>query len=587
MKEGIIILGRKRKIQQNRVRWGLRSRIFGYFVLLVIVPFAIFNIFYYQVYENYAKERYGLYNLELLKNVQRQIDQASQEIVNGTMVYYYSGMVDLIAQSDITQADIRDIKAELGSMKNSFNNISSIYLVNDQLNIRVGNNYKDFLAKVEPYNSEVIHAGGRRVWLPTQYLLPKKGSGYQLILGKSLNTKLKKNVAILYIVLDTNKIVKAFDNLNHQAGVKYLIDDQHRVIYSTQTDEIGQPLASALIPHSDSKNGYYIGQFEQVKSLIVYHQSYQNNWASIIVVPLKTVLSEYNPIKLSHLIMSLIYVLFIIILFLQIERQVLNPIRILTKATDSVARGRFNRPIELSHMGELELLNQHFDQMTQQIEQLIKKNEKEIREKNDFKIKILLSQLNPHFIFNTLNTIKWMAVINKQDNIQELTQALIHMLMMLARVEDDHYYLDSEMKLVQQYAIIQKARFMNFDISFEIEASAQYCKIRKFLVQPVVENAILHGFSKGTKRKGKIEVKAYCDQQLHIVVLDNGNGFDVDKWRQTGSAGGKEHASIALNHIEQIIKLDYGEQYQLVIQSQLGEGTKVEYILPILREEEQ
>ena len=94
-------------------------------------------------------------------------------------------------------------------------------------------------------------------------------------------------------------------------------------------------------------------------------------------------------------------------------------------------------------------------------------NEKAIAEKNNFQIQALTAQLQPHFLYNALNTIKWTAVINKQENIQKLTEALVYILMNAVKGKGEDYTLEDELELIEQYAVIQKARFLNFVIEYE------------------------------------------------------------------------------------------------------------------------
>ncbi len=573
---------------EKKSRWskiGLRSKIFMFFTMFVIIPFILFTFLYYNIYQNYAKETYGKYSLQSISAVQEQIDRRSQELVNGTMMFYFNGVVNQVAQTPIDNHSIDEIQSNLSSMMNSFSSISSMYLVNNHINIQTGVNYREFLEIVKPYEESIVQNGGRHTWLPVQYLLPKSNSGYKLIMGKSLNTSNKKNLAILYLVIDIEHIASAFDNMYDEAGVQFLIDKEGGIMYSSETDRISEKIDKNLFLEG-RKKAYYIKEFENEKSLIIYDISYQTGWISAVIIPFREILKGYDTIRFLHLIISLIYIVFLVLMLYEIERHVFKPIRALIDVTDSFASGNMTASVKIYDMGELGQLNSHFNKMTKQIDYLIKKNEKEIKEKNNFKMQALMSQLNPHFVYNTLNTIKWLAVINKQDNIRNVIEALTHTLMTAARVDDEHYSLQDELHLIQNYAVIQKVRFMNFDIIFEVDEEAKNCKIRKFLIQPVIENSIIHGFSKGKKRSGEIHIKAYCDDKLHIIVKDNGNGFDVLKWRYKSHQSNINHTNIALHNIEQIIKLEYGEEHKLIIESEIGKGTAVEYLLPIKKEGE-
>ena len=235
--------------------------------------------------------------------------------------------------------------------------------------------------------------------------------------------------------------------------------------------------------------------------------------------------------------------------------------------------------------GELKNLSEHFNSMTDKINILIKHNQEVINEKNNFKMQILMAKLHPHFIFNALNTIKWMSVINHQENIQKLTEALIYILMNNAGDKKEDYSLKDEEELIKQYAVIQKARFMNFEIEWDLAEETLDCRIFQFLLQPVVENAIVHGFKRGMTRGGKVKISSRIrNGMLEIAITDNGCGFDVAQWENSNERQ-KNHTNIGLRYIKQIIKLEYGAEYDMEIQSQPGVGTSVYYQIPVRKQE--
>ena len=206
----------------------------------------------------------------------------------------------------------------------------------------------------------------------------------------------------------------------------------------------------------------------------------------------------------------------------------------------------------------------------------------EVEEKNRQKLRVLSAQLTPHFIYNALNTIKWVAVLNHQENIQKLIESLSYVLMSAARDDEAGYCVEDELKLVENYAVIQKARFMNFELVIEKDESCQKCRMRKFLLQPIIENAVVHGLGKGKIKNTEIHVKVWADGNLHIIVEDKGVGFDVEEWRRKPEKN-PEHTNIGIKNVEEMIRIEYGDAYGIWIESEPGKGTKVAYLLPEIR----
>lgn len=562
---------------------GIRGRIITSFILLVILPFVMLAGIIYSAYQNYAKGAYGSYMLEALSAAQKQLDEKSEMLVESSMMYYYNELVNLISSENINE-DLRlDIHSKLASVIHTYPDISSVYLECDNQVIYAGVEYQDFMKYVKPYEEELIKEKGRHVWLPVTYLLPKKESGYKFIMGKVLNGENKKNIGRLYLVTNAEKMSSAISEVKKLGGEQYLVDDENYIMYCSDKGKITTQLETSDLTLS-KKQEYYIAKINGEKSLIAYYKSYKTNWVLISAIPMSFVLRDLIPITVLMVFVSVIYILFLVFMLILLEKKMFRPIRNLTVQMELFAQGNLNAYVVENAIGELGKMEHHFNKMTVRITDLIKNNEEEVKEKNNFKMQALVAQLNPHFIYNSLNTIKWLAVINKQDNIQKMTDALIKILMNATRSGTDYYTLGDEIELIQNYAVIQKARFMNFDIKYQIAECAMSCQIRRFLIQPVVENAIVHGFARGAKRCGEILIRVGCSEFLEIEVIDNGCGFDVESWRNEKQKEDKNHTNIALKNIEQIITLEYGKEYSIDIVSIQATGTTVKYILPVIKE---
>lgn len=559
----------------------MRKLLIGTFVIFMMIPFAVIFVIYLNVSQEYAKKSYGNYLSQSLTAVQKQIDDSCERLVDGTMNFYHNGMVELLANHSVTESDRLIIQSKLEDILNSFSgSVSAIFIKQKDKIYSTGVAYQDVLETVEPYEEKIIEKKGRHIWIAPCNLLPKKNSGTKVILGKSLNGTNKKNIAQAYLVIDVEEFTDAFDQKELAAVSKYLFDANQNQMYQQSTDDNKMKLNQEQL-NTAYKDSYDIVKFEHTRYLFVQKQSRKTNWISCISIPMKEVVQDFNPIKVTMGVLAGIYLLFLLAMLFLLEKYMVLPVKSLARHMDSFAGGNFDISIEAPAIGELDSLNQHFNQMTVRIMELIKRNEQEVQEKNEFKMQTLRAQLSPHFMYNSLNTIKWMAVINKQENIEKLTGALIQLLMSHTKGKEENYKLKDEILLIQNYAVIQKARFMNFDIRFQIEEDVMECSIVKFLLQPIVENAIIHGFARGKKRRGIITITACKDPELYIWIEDNGIGFDVEKWKNSEKILSEDHTNIAINNISQIILLEYGSAYGITIESEPGRGTKVVYHLPL------
>jgi len=205
--------------------------------------------------------------------------------------------------------------------------------------------------------------------------------------------------------------------------------------------------------------------------------------------------------------------------------------------------------------------------------------------KNNEKMKVLSMQIGPHFIYNTLNSIKWMAAVNKQPNIKKMVESLIKLMVSVTYNTNEEIYLHEEIELIKYYCYIQKVRYMNFDIVYNISEDARNCRVIKFILQPVIENCILYAFS-GKADGGVIEISAEVQDMLYITIKDNGSGFDTSILNDVEKSNKDKPDHIGLQNVIERIHLNYGNNYGLIISSEIGEGTTVTVKLPIIRDEE-
>ena len=514
--------------------------------------------------------------MQSVEIIQDQIDDEYGRIVDVTMSFYNTGLANFLEEGKMSEEDEVVVSAKLKDIMDSYNGkVTSIYLVHDEKTYFTGVYYQDFIETVVPYEQKVEDKRGRHIWVGPFRLLPHSKSGIKLVLGKSINGVDEKNIAQAYLVVDIEEFTKYFGRKELDGVSWELSSASQELLYSTEVGGMNTQQAS-------QKNGYSILKEGGINYLTVHNKSARSGWVIDTKIGLHKLSRGFESIKVMFWILAGVYVIFLIVILILLEKYIILPIRILTDYTDSFAEGSLDVMTTTPAIGELKRLNRHFNKMTVRIVDLMHRNEHEVKEKNEFKMQTLRAQLSPHFMYNSLNTIKWMALINKQQNIQDLTSALIQLLMDHTRGKEEDYTLADEIKLIENYSIIQKSRFMNFDIKIDIAKEVLDCKVTKFSLQPIVENSIIHGFVRGKKRRGMIEITAYKDNGLHIIVEDNGVGFDVNNLRRPDDVADKEHTHIAIANIQQIIAIEYGKEYGLSIYSEKDKGTRVEYNLPAL-----
>lgn len=246
---------------------------------------------------------------------------------------------------------------------------------------------------------------------------------------------------------------------------------------------------------------------------------------------------------------------------------------------------------------EIGLLNQSFLKMEADIKRLFARAEKESKEKEQYQLDFLRAQLNPHFLFNTLNMIRWMALVQKMNNIVESIDALGSMLNYSMKKGEPFVTLREELDNLRGYVKIQNYRYGNqIVVESSIPPELETYRLMRFILQPVVENALLHAFEK-TDSIGTIQIHAHCeDNTLVIRVIDDGTGIPLEKLEELNGllhANNKNEAwyaetfnGIGLVNVSRQIQMNYGSAYGLSFLSDGTNGTEVRYTLPILVQED-
>ena len=224
--------------------------------------------------------------------------------------------------------------------------------------------------------------------------------------------------------------------------------------------------------------------------------------------------------------------------------------------------------------------------MALHIQELLTQMEQMYEQRKNIEISLLQSRINPHFLYNTLDSIRWMAVIQKSRNIEQITRALENLLRNVAKGTDDKISLRQELALVEDYVHIQKVRYVEvFDYLCQVPEELLSCSIVKFTLQPIVENAIFHGVEpKGEFGEIRISARSGSDGDLFLTVEDNGVGMTPEELQKLKD-NLQNHNKNSLNgmgvaNVDARLKLIYGPSYGLLYESAPGEYTRVTIHIP-------
>lgn len=323
------------------------------------------------------------------------------------------------------------------------------------------------------------------------------------------------------------------------------------------------------------------------KRLFVAYQAEGTGWILVQSVP-RTQFDRQNSVFVFlFAFVVLAMVLLVVLILVLVDRTVNTPISRIQRRLAVIAQGDFGFEPSIEFRNELGEIGRGINAMSRNIEQLIIRRIQDERAQKDLEFKMLQSQINPHFLYNTLNSIKWMAGIQKSQGIGEMAGSLAVLLKHVAKGTDELITLGQELDLVREFCTIQDFRtggLARLKVVLD-EPSLEECRVLKFTLQPLVENALQHGIEP-TGRPGTILIHAHQnDGDLQIDVTDDGAGIPAAQipliLTQEATPHDRSFNPVGLKNVDDRIKLRFGPGYGLAIQSQVGVFTTVQVRIPL------
>ncbi|MBO7136135.1 MAG: sensor histidine kinase [Spirochaetaceae bacterium] len=278
--------------------------------------------------------------------------------------------------------------------------------------------------------------------------------------------------------------------------------------------------------------------------------------------------------------------------FITVSDAIQKPISDMENLSTKVANGDLMARIDIPHVKELDRLAENLNTMTEQIDVLIKKNMEEQKNFQKAEMKALQAQITPHFLYNTFDTIVWLAEEEKTDKVVKITKAFSDFLRISLSRGHEWITIAQELDHIKNYLTIQKIRYADI-LNYKIDAdeSLMELKMIKLILQPLVENAIYHGI-KNKRGRGELTVTVhYADEKrtsIRFTVEDNGAGFTEERLAQVrselnaGSSDSEKLTSVyGLYNVNKKLRLYYGEKTEgLIIESEAGKGSRISFVIP-------
>ncbi|WP_158301946.1 sensor histidine kinase [Paenibacillus mesophilus] len=408
------------------------------------------------------------------------------------------------------------------------------------------------------------------------------------ILSDSLVLSVDRRIFIpgydnLHIYVETSpKLLSQLlgDNQSGMTTAYLMSDTQNRIVYSENVVEF--TFGSILSPENSGL------PFRKTQNSYLFSEKSSEGWGWTAVIPKVEYDKEKNSWIRQFALIATVTLMAALGFAWMLWRTVYKPLTGFNKEIRLFQVGSLHSPLNYPKIAEFDYVLDRFEEMRQRIRQLLLEVEQNEKMKSRLEVEKLLFQINPHFIHNTLDTVRWLARLNGQEQIERLV-SLLNKVLYYNMGKGGTATLGREIACLNDYVALQQIRY-DFKFEVDIQAGDELLNvpIPRFILQPLVENSLYHGIGDN----GLIIVKAgfQGEDRIRIEVKDSGLGMDVEEIRRVLDSSTEERRKtgmgIGIHYVNRIIKVQYGDRASLTIRSEPGIGTSIVLLIPIIDEPE-
>ncbi len=546
---------------------------------------------------SYSKDILSLIELRLQDTV-RNLNIISQDLRSNENIYQalindYNNNINKLNNYEVaSQLNNVFLKAAI-----TRNEIESICIVSNSKRFFTFDNNNDTdasnIRSVVKQNytnirEEVAVSNGKAVW----FFNSKNGIVQNAYLIRMIYHKdTYKEIGLLVVQINMEFLDSVLQGLESEVmqNTTILSPDNEVILYKNKAAMDKYEQVIKKIPYNkdsfvDKKNSIFVA----------YTTLSDPNWRIVTYIPLNQLYSDVGELRNRIIMLCMVSILILSAVSIIMSFDMIKPINQLVKAMKGMNIDNISDSyIEIERRDELGFLHKTFNNMTKEIDHLVTWIYREQITRKEAEIKALQSQINPHFLFNTLESINWMAQLNNVPEISETVSDLSTLMEASIGRDDRLITIEEEFIYIDKYIALLKRRFEDrLTLIKEVDPKVLYLKIPRLLIQPLIENAVYHGVE-SSRGKGIISLTARIKEELMVIeVIDNGNGISADDLIKLNkglemdndtyfkSLSSKKNKSIGIDNVNRRIKLFYGEKYGIKIESKLNIYTKVSVTLP-------
>ncbi len=582
------------------MRWGIRKKLMIFLLLATILPFGGSIILtYFQTIHNINKESVA-YNTELMKKGNEELTTYLEDIaLMSTLLYRYTPFMNVLTQGvgENSKENMEEVRRVLAYVYNSRSEIEQMHLyINEgrdsftNYHSRISGRGKNQNIYFHPYYRKLEESETNYSVIEPPHTIYSY-NGLSIIPNSEKTTVLSfhnkirnvpSNDILGFVSIDINlsKIEGIVNRLYKDTENLSIINENGTVIYSSDETLIGKKSRDKWFyelrnnPQQNKLNW----ERKDFSGVIFYENiTVQDNHLYMIKsIPYASLYKSAKETAFMNTIIALLALIVVLIITIIISFKITAPIKVLIEKMKKAEQGIFETDFEIVGQDEIGMLGRHFKSMVLQINRLIDKEYKLQLENKSSQLKVLQSQINPHFLYNSFQSIGTLALKMNAVPVYTLLTSLSAMMRYSMDMREEMVPFSKEINHSQSYLALQKQRFEDeLDVTLTLDPNTYEILVPKMILQPIIENCFKHGFSDNME-DAKISIRSYReDDYLVLIVQDNGKGISRERlerirnrlYHNKGRKAGKEGESIGLKNIYDRLQLYYGRQAMLEMES--------------------
>lgn len=568
----------------------LRTRLFVTFLIISLVPVITIGIFSYRAYTQSMNEKVkqaALQTIELLNNNM------------STQLGIYSDYIGSISVSDTVQNGVASVNNGHPLTSGIVNGIGEMIVTipfqsTHLKNIRVVSNDRTVIYDLgydditpQRFNELLDNIEAASPQDSLQYIHTYRAND-KIVIGRKIYDIHHISTPLGYIMLyiDESQLSRyIFTDVSFGEGSNFLLIDAAGNVVSSQNAELlgedlaDDPIFQQITALRQAGENNFLCEMNGVDTLTIFKYNTTYNVYLAATIPQACITNGTRTINMMLIALAAVLVVVSVFLTLLVYRSVMHPIDNMVAACNAKSDAEIGLKINDPSPDELGFLARTIDNMVNEIGLLAQRWSDDQRKMRELELQTLQYQINPHFLFNTLNTLKWIATLNHVTPVSHGIDALSSLLQSTLIKKDELIPFDDELRNLKNYCDIQQLRYAGrFEMEYQIEDAAGYWTVPRFILQPLVENSILHGTADEDDFV-TITVRATVSENLLTIhISDTGCGFDPRAIKEKNS---ERFSGIGLSNVDERMRLQhYGNEYGLTIESAPGIGTQCILCIP-------